>query len=119
MQEFISKPNILVVCGRNKRRSRTAEFLYKNDSRINIKSAGLSVQSEVVINSKLIEWADLIIVMDNSQKKRIQEQFRTSKIPRIENIDIADEYDYLDPDLIQLLETKINQTLKRVSIFEN
>ena len=118
MPEFITKPNILVVCGRNKRRSRTAEYLYKNDSRIHIKSAGLSAQSEVVINSKLVEWADLIIVMDNSQKNRIQDQFRTSNVPRIENINIEDEYEYLDPELITLLKTRIDQILISISIFE-
>ncbi len=119
MSEFKSKPNILVVCGRNKRRSRTAEYLYKNDSRINVKSAGLSAQSEVVLNAKLVEWADLIIVMDNTQKNRIQDQFRTSNLPRIENINIEDEYEYLDSGLIDLLKERINNILRRFSIFEN
>ncbi len=36
------RPNILVVCGRNKKRSRTAEHIFKNDNRFNIRSAGLS-----------------------------------------------------------------------------
>ncbi len=117
MSQFITKPNLLVVCGRNKRRSRTAEYLYKNDSRIRIKSAGLSAQSEVVINSKLVEWADLIIVMDNSQKTRIQDQFRTLNVPRIENINIADEYEYLDPELIELLKSRIENILASISIF--
>lgn len=40
------KPNILVVCGRNKIRSRTAEYLFKNDVRFNIRSVGLSSNSE-------------------------------------------------------------------------
>jgi protein-tyrosine-phosphatase len=40
------KPNILVVCGRNKRRSRTAEYVFKNDQRFNIRSVGLSPKSE-------------------------------------------------------------------------
>ena len=118
MPEFNSKPNILVVCGRNKRRSRTAEYLYKNDSRINIKSAGLSAQSEVVLNAKLVEWADLIIVMDNNQKNRIQNQYKANKIPRIENIRIKDEYDYLNPVLIQLLKERINNIVSSISIFE-
>jgi len=40
------RPNILVVCGRNKKRSRTAEYIFKNDNRFNIRSAGLSPKSD-------------------------------------------------------------------------
>ena len=40
------RPNILVVCGRNKKRSRTAEYIFKNDNRFNIRSVGLSSKSD-------------------------------------------------------------------------
>ena len=119
MQKTNSKPKILVVCGRNKRRSRTAEYIFKNDERFQIKSAGLSVQSEVILNAKLVEWADIIIVMNNSQKARIQEQYRTFAIPRIENIRIADEYEFLDPELILLLKERINTIFGSFSIFDS
>ena len=46
------RPNILVVCGRNKRRSRTAEHIFKNDSRFNIRSVGLSPKSDRKISEK-------------------------------------------------------------------
>ena len=39
------RPNILVVCGRNKKRSRTAEYIFKNDDRFNIRSAPFSAES--------------------------------------------------------------------------
>ncbi len=109
---MIDKPKILVVCGRNKRRSRTAEYIFKNDSRFNIRSAGLSSKSDVQINEKLISWADLIFVMDNGQRGRIQNQFRSLNIPSIYSLDIPDEYEYLDEELIALLKTRINGTLR-------
>ncbi|GJM63063.1 hypothetical protein PEDI_36150 [Persicobacter diffluens] len=39
----MNTPHILVVCGRNKKRSLTAEAIYKNDDRFFIRSVGLSV----------------------------------------------------------------------------
>lgn len=108
------KPNILVVCGRNKRRSRTAEFIFKNDSRFNIKSAGLSGKSEVVISEKLINWSDIIFVMDNGQRNRIQSQYRELSLPKIENLEIEDIFEYKDQVLIEMLEKRINGTLKTV-----
>lgn len=106
------KPKILVVCGRNERRSRSAEYLFKNDGRFEIRSAGLSPKSEVQVSEKLVNWADVILVMDNSQRNRIRSQFKTLEIPAIENINIPDNYDYLDPELIQLLTTRINSALQ-------
>ncbi len=108
------RPKILIVCGRNKRRSRTAEYIFKNDQRFQVRSAGVSSKSDVQINEKLINWADIIFVMDNGQRNRIQNQFRTMDIPEIHSLDISDDYEYLDEDLINMLETKINWTLKTV-----
>lgn len=53
------RPNILVVCGRNKKRSRTAEYIFKNDDRFNIRSAGVSPKSDRQITEKDLNWADL------------------------------------------------------------
>ncbi|MBK8242564.1 MAG: protein-tyrosine-phosphatase [Saprospiraceae bacterium] len=105
------KPNVLVVCGRNKRRSRTAEFIFKNDARFNIKSAGLSAQSVVQLNEKLIHWSDIIFVMDDGQRNRIQKQYKSLDIPRIENLEIDDVYEYKNEDLIEMLLKQINETL--------
>ena len=62
---MIKKPNILIICTRNKKRSRTAEYIFKNDSRFNIRSAGLSPKSERKITEKDVNWADFIFVMES------------------------------------------------------
>jgi predicted protein tyrosine phosphatase len=108
------RPKILIVCGRNKRRSRTAEYVFKNDSRFQIRSAGLSSKSDVQLNEKLINWADMIFVMENGQRGRIQDQFRSLDIPHIHNLDISDDYEYLDPELIDMLTTRINGALRTI-----
>ena len=106
-----SKPNILVVCGRNKRRSRTAEYLFKNDNRFHIRSVGLSPKSERKISEKDLEWSDLIFVMEDDQKSRIQDLYRYMDVPPIETLGIPDEFEYLDEELIELLNNGINTTL--------
>jgi protein-tyrosine phosphatase len=108
------KPNILVVCGRNKRRSRTAEYIFKNDSRFRIRSVGLSPKSERQIKEKDIEWADLIFVMEQGQDSRILGTYRHLEIPPIEILHIDDIYDYLDTELIDVMTERINSTLSIV-----
>lgn len=106
------RPNILVVCGRNKRRSRTAEFIFKNDNRFNIRSVGLSPKSERQINENDINWSDLIFVMEDRQGARIAGTWRHLDLPPINVLHIEDEYEYLDNELIELLTERINSTLK-------
>ena len=107
-----NKPNILVVCGRNKKRSRTAEYIFKNDSRINIRSVGLSPRSDRQISDKDINWADLIFVMEEGYAGRIMGQYRHLDIPFIEILHIDDDYEYLDNELMDLLTDRINSALK-------
>ncbi len=105
------KPNILVVCGRNKRRSRTAEYIFKNDQRFNVRSVGLSPKSERQIKERDIEWADLVFVMEQGQGARISGSYRHLELPEIEVLHIEDEYEYLEPELIEMLTDRINSTL--------
>lgn len=105
------KPNILVVCGRNKIRSKTAEYIFKNDNRINIRSVGLSESSERKINIRDIEWADLILVMENKHKLRIIDSYKNIETLKIKVLGIKDRYSYLDKELGELLKSKINSII--------
>lgn len=108
---MIQRPNILVVCGKNKRRSRTAEYIFKNDQRISIRSVGLSPKSEQQIKDRDIDWADLILVMEDDHRRRIFDTFRQMELPTLEVLHIEDEYEYLDEELIEILHDQINKTL--------
>lgn len=110
-----TKPNILVVCGRNKIRSKTAEYLFRNDDRINIRSVGLSPTSSRKINHQDFEWASLILVMENKHKSRILKTYENIKMPKILVLNIKDEYQYLDHELCEILKTKINDIIETIS----
>lgn len=106
------RPNLLVVCGKNKRRSRTAEYIFKNDQRFSIRSVGLSPKSERKLTEKDILWADMILVMEDSQASRINKDYRNTEKPPVLSLDIPDVYEYLDEELVELLDAKINDAVK-------
>jgi len=111
---MIDRPNILVVCGRNKKRSRTAETIFKNDNRFSIRSAGLSPKSNRKISEKDLNWADLIFVMETEHRAKIWGLYRHMKIPPIEILNIPDDYEFMDIELIEMLTDSINNTLRIV-----
>lgn len=106
------RPNILVVCGRNKKRSRTAEYLFKNDNRFSIRSVGLSPKSNRKISEKDLNWSELVLVMETEQRNKIKELYRYIELPKTEVLHIPDDYEFLDDELVELLTFKINDILK-------
>ena len=109
---MIERPNILVVCGRNKKRSRTAEYIFKNDNRFNIRSAGLSQKSDRKISENDLNWADLVFVMENEQRAKLRRLYRDMELPEIEILNISDDYEFMNEELIEMLMDRINNTLK-------
>lgn len=99
------KPHVLFVCGRNQWRSPTAVQVYRNDQRIEVRSAGVSPKSRHQINSADLAWADLILVMEADYGAWIRSQFRSRTLPPIKSLDIPDEYAYLDEALITAIKS--------------
>lgn len=101
--------NVLFVCSKNKWRSRTAETIFKNKNGLNVRSAGTESSAKVRLNWKLIEWAEIIFVMENKHKTRIHKSFRDSLDQQeIIVLDIPDDYQYMDENLIQILEDALS-----------
>ncbi|MBU3660006.1 MAG: protein tyrosine phosphatase [Flavobacteriales bacterium] len=105
--------NFLFVCSRNKWRSPTAEAIYKNRSGIHAKSAGTEPSARIKLNSKNIEWADIIFVMEKRHKQRILEKFQSvSAGKNIIILDIPDEYKFMDNELIEEIQSKVDIYIK-------
>jgi len=100
--------NILFLCSRNKWRSRTAESIFKNNNLHQVKSAGTEPSAQIRVNQKLLDWADLIFVMEKKHRIRIKKKFNIKhKKENIINLEIPDDYQYMDPELIEILEASL------------
>jgi predicted protein tyrosine phosphatase len=54
--------------------------------------------------------------MEGSYKARIIDQFRDLPLPEIENLDIPDEYQYMDPELIEIIRVGVEYYIKRTEV---
>jgi predicted protein tyrosine phosphatase len=104
--------NILFVCSRNRLRSPTAEAVFSRRADLEVASAGTNHDAETPLTQDLVEWADVIFVMEKSHKAKVQRRFRTSlKGRRVVCLDIPDNYQFMDPELVRILEMKLARHL--------
>ena len=104
--------NILFVCSRNRRRSPTAEQLFAGRDDCEVASVGLASDAEELLSIEDIEWADIIFVMEKKQRAKLSQRFSAHlKNKRVVCLDISDDFDYMQPELIALLETKVRAIL--------
>lgn len=109
--------NILFVCSANKQRSKTAEDYFRSVYKdLNFSSAGTNLkicQKEGTnpLAIDMLEWADLVLVMENKHKELIDKhtEFKYSK--KIIVLEIEDIYKYYQTELIEILENKVNKYL--------
>lgn len=96
---------LLFICNQNQNRSKTAEELFKD--RFETKSAGL--YNEKPVTEKEIEWADLVVVMEKEHRTELSKRFPKQYMKkRILCLDIPDVYYHNQPELIEILNSKIN-----------
>lgn len=103
---------VLFVCSQNKLRSPTAEQVFASHPGIECASAGLNHDAENPLTAELLEWAEIIFVMEKAQRAKLTSRFkRYLRDQRIICLNIPDNYDYMAPDLIALLEAKVTPHL--------
>jgi predicted protein tyrosine phosphatase len=104
---------VLFVCSQNRLRSSTAEVVFSAVEGVEALSAGMDSDAITPISADLIEWADLILAMERTHYRRLQERFGPLlKDKRISVLRIRDEYDYMDPELIRILRKKVPPLLR-------
>jgi predicted protein tyrosine phosphatase len=100
---MMSRLRILFICSRNRWRSPTAEGVYRNDPRVEVRSAGVSSAARRQVSERDLEWADLILVMEHGHARQIRERFRELDLPNLQSLDIPDEYQFGDGELVKLI----------------
>lgn len=105
--------NLLFVCSRNVWRSRTAETIFKNNGFHSIRSAGTEATARIRLNQKMVDWADVIFLMEYKHKKRMKGRLTVDESDtELVVLEIPDDYKYMDEELIEMLETSVNPYLE-------
>ncbi|WP_454907732.1 low molecular weight protein tyrosine phosphatase family protein [Variovorax gossypii] len=104
--------NVLFICSRNQWRSPTAEQIWRRHPLISARSAGTSPNARHTVSADDIEWADVILVMEEKHKSRLVAEFtRMLRGKPIHVLDIPDEYKYMDPELVEELHRSVSSIL--------
>jgi predicted protein tyrosine phosphatase len=105
--------NVLFVCSRNQWRSPTAERVWRRHPRLSVRSGGTSPGARHTVSGDDIRWADVVIVMEHKHKSRLVADFREllANTP-LHVLDIPDEYRFMDPELVGLLEQSVASVLQ-------
>jgi predicted protein tyrosine phosphatase len=106
------KQNLLFVCSRNQWRSPTAERVFRDSSRFNVRSGGTSSSARRRVTERDVEWADVILVMESRHRDALREMFgHRAREAKILTLGIPDEYQFMDPELVEQLRTRVNELL--------
>jgi predicted protein tyrosine phosphatase len=109
----VSAPlKILFVCGRNRRRSPTAERIFRRDPRLAVRSAGTSDSSARRVTEEDLVWADLVLVMERKYASRIRASFPDVEAT-IESLEIPDEFELMDVELVEMLRVGVEESVAR------
>lgn len=104
--------NVLFVCSRNQWRSPTAEQVWRRHPLLNVRSGGTSPSARHTVSEGDIEWADVVIVMEQKHKSRLVAEFtRLLDNKPVHVLYIPDDYKYMDPELVELLEQSVGHLL--------
>lgn len=102
----------LFVCSQNKLRSPTAEEIFRQYDHIETRSGGTDQDANSPVSLDDIEWSDMIFVMEQRHKNLIQKRFKNFiSRKKIINLDIPDEYEFMDEELIRILNAKMKSFL--------
>jgi len=100
---------LLFVCSRNRWRSPTAERVFRDREGIEARSAGTSPKAKRRISERDLDWADLTFVMEKRHRTMIVERFGSR--PNIVVLGIPDEYELMDPELVEMLRVQVEAVL--------
>ena len=103
---------LLFVCGRARRRSATAETLFGGVRGFEAAAAGVAPDADVPLDADAIDWADVILAMQNAHRAKINRKFGPQiRGKKLVVLGIADDYDYMDAALVRLLWDRVPRSV--------
>ena len=108
---------ILFLCRHNRMRSPTAERLFAKRPDLDVRSAGTAADALARVNAHMLDWADLIFIMDEQQRRSLKRRFAGHpKLDQLICLDIPDEFTFLQPELVELLESRTTPHLPPAAV---
>ncbi|ATQ76668.1 phosphotyrosine protein phosphatase [Massilia violaceinigra] len=103
----------LFICSQNRLRSPTAEQVFASWPGVETDSAGLGGDASVPLSPEQIAWATIVFVMEKAHRRRLGERFRAHlNGKKVICLDIPDNYAYMQPELVSILEAKAGKFLR-------
>ncbi|MET0089052.1 MAG: hypothetical protein ABW068_03360 [Candidatus Thiodiazotropha sp.] len=91
-------------------RSPTAEAVFSSYEGIEALAAGTNSDAETPLSGDLIEWADVILVMEKVHRDKLSKKYKQLlKGKKLVVLDIPDRYQRMQPELIELLRARVSR----------
>jgi len=88
-------------------------MLFKNHPFHQARSAGTSDKARIKVNQKLIDWADVIFVMEQKHKGILKDKFSASLSGKsVIILNIEDDYQFGDTELVGILKDALIEYLQ-------
>ena len=99
---------VLFVCSQNRLRSPTAETVFSSYGGLEVLSAGVDADAATPVSRDLIEWAEIVFAMENYHRNKLRERFgKLLEGRRLVVLRIKDDYKYMEPELVEILQKKV------------
>lgn len=101
------------ICSQNRLRSPTAEQVFGDRPGLETASAGTNRGADNPLSAELVEWADIVFVMEKQHQRKLSDNFRAQlRDKRVICLGIPDDYEFMQPELVDLLEAKVARYLR-------
>ena len=100
--------NILFVCSENRLRSPTAAAVFSEFDGVEAISAGTNKDCDCPVSGDLIEWADVVLVMEHTHRNKLSRRFAgILRNKKVAVLDIPDIFPFMDSMLVALLKARV------------
>ncbi len=106
---------VVFICAQNKLPSPTAKAIFRDMPGWEVTSAGTNRDAETPVSRDLLEWADVAVCMEKRHRDILRQSFK-GVLPdeHILTLGLPDDYEFMDPELIDMLRRLVPWQLERV-----
>jgi predicted protein tyrosine phosphatase len=105
---------VLFVDGAGRALAPTAAQVFAERADLATDFAGIDADAGDPVSAEQIEWADVVVAMENRHRVRLSERFRARLRGRaVVVLGVPDTYPFMDPRLVALLRERAGEELDR------